>query len=244
MKIICKSCNHEMALDEAKLPPLPFKVKCTKCGTIVVVDAPAEGSPRVESIPIPSKISPEIQEFIVQELAKIRQELFRSFQTLFGRELKFQDSAGSSFDGSGSARGNALICQPDKAVGGAISAALKSMGYSIEHVRSTSDAVKKLENESFDLISTDWSFPDDAEGGRQIIGRVNSHNSRLRRQIYLILITPDVKSGDPKSAFFYGVNLVLNPTDITQMPALIRDGLREEQEEYQLYQRLSIGTGE
>src|SRR5262249_931042 len=107
MKLICSSCQNEMTLENAKLPPRPFKVKCTKCATVILVSDGAEsGSTQLsaEAGAGSPKISAEVQEFIVQELGQIRKELLGSLQKLFGGELDWQQSSVSSFDGMSQSR--------------------------------------------------------------------------------------------------------------------------------------------
>jgi CheY-like chemotaxis protein len=133
---------------------------------------------------------------------------------------------------------SALICESDSAAADTISTVLRKLGYSVDPASTTTEALKKIESNDYRLVTLDLSFPDDKEGGKKIIGKINGKKPMLRREMFVVLISAAVKSDDANAAFFNGVNLTVNRSEIAGLGGLVRSGQTHFQQIYRTFNRL------
>lgn len=192
MRVACSQCQNQVQIDDAKVPSGPFKIKCPKCGNVNTVQGPASSAPppdAPQSDDSAQAISPEIEAFVKREIAAARREILGAIQALFGGEVKWQTEEGAGADSALLETGKkALICEDDQVFVDIVSATLRKLGYSIDVARSTSEAIKKVENGYYQLITVDYIFPDDKEGGNKIIAKINGQKPAQRR--------PDLRGAD------------------------------------------------
>lgn len=268
MKLHCSNCQQVIQIDDTKIPDGVFKVKCPKCGKVVTgqKDAPAAASSshnlsagvsaadelqaayetqsRGASNP-PSEDHgngngpTDVHSLIKQEIGHLRKEIFSSLGSLFGQGKTWHpEKHGMTDVEDDDFNKKALICEDDAAFREIISTALKHLGYSIESAATTAESLKKIESHTYNLITVDYNFPDDKEGGIKIIGKINGQKPNIRRQTFVVLISANVKSADASAAFFHGANVTVNKEDIRHLEHLIRDGQRRFNELYRVFNRM------
>ena len=242
MRVACSQCQNQLQIDDAKVPAGAFKIKCPKCGNVNTVQAPAASD---ASGPEDSEqaISPEIEAFVKREIAVAKKEILGAIQALFGGEVKWhtEEGGGSAAIDTGK---KALICEDDQVFVDIVSATVRKLGYSIDVARSTSEAIKKVENGYYQLITVDYIFPDDKEGGNKIIAKINGQKPAQRRQTFVVLISANVKSADANAAFFHGANITVNKEEIKNLESLIREGQRHFQQIYSIFNRVLADKNE
>lgn len=266
MKLTCASCQQPIVLDDAKIPQGVFKVKCPKCGKIVTGQKDAPGQSPAPTGPAVSAadelqaaygltsseppaaaldssgaagVSPEVQAIVKREVARLRKEILGSMSSLFGgtRHLRHEKESGEDDEDDEFGK-KALVCEDDPAFVEIISGSLKRMGYKIETAGSTAEALKKVETGTHDLVTVDYNFPDDKEGGVKIIAKINGQKPALRRERFVVLISANVKSADASAAFFHGANITVNKEEIRHLEHLIRDGQHRFRDLYRVFNRI------
>jgi hypothetical protein len=113
------------------------------------------------------------------------------------------------------------------------------MTYSAEVARSAAESLKKLEANAYSIVLVSSTLADDKDGWKKIIGKMNGQKPYLRRQIFVVLVSDTLKSGDSSAAFFNGVNLTANKSDLGNLADLIQEGQKHFREFYSLFNKMS-----
>jgi len=221
MKLTCSSCNQTIFVDDSKIPAAGvFRIKCPKCERIISV-----------SDPVDAAVSPAIEAYVAKEIAAARKEILAAMTSLFGAEPQ---PVGSEKEKEKESDKKSLISNSDLLEANTILTALRHFGYSVEIATTAADALAKIERNAYDLIVLSESYPDDAAGGQKIMKKLNGMKGH-RRRIFLVLLSPSLKTSDPNGAFFHGSNITVNPADIQNIETLIREGQRHFQRLYRVY---------
>ncbi len=250
MVIVCPGCRNQITLDEGTLPAGSFKVRCTGCGRMITAQRASETPPPpppVESIQQPppaATITDKIKTVSSgtfprnpEGSAKIQADPVRQDILEAMKSLLTGPSPAATEDKTGSM--NALICSSDPHNAQTASAVLQSMGYSTEITISVSESLKELDD-MYPLIVVDSGFSDDPDGGRRIISKINACRATERRQTFVVLLSATQKTLDGNSAFLSGVNLVVNRNDIASIDKPIREGQKNFQKMYTIFNRITL----
>lgn len=242
MKVTCSKCQNQIHIDDAKVPAGTFKIKCPKCSSIQTLQgAGAQQPPATASEPDPvpandAEVSPEVEAFVKEEVAAARKEIISGLRASLGIEGKWEEE---DSEAAGTDIGKrALICEDDQVFIDILSVTLKKMGYHFDIARSTAEAIKKVESGFYSLVTVDYVFPDDKEGGNKIISKINGQKPVQRRQTFVVLISANIKSADANAAFFHGANITVNKEEIKNLEAHIREGQRNFQQIYAMFNRV------
>lgn len=263
MKLICTGCQHQIQVDDSKVPGGVFKVKCPKCGKLVVGQKDSGASHDSAPIHATSSAADElqaaygaegpsssaedngngdgganVQSAIKREVAQLRKEIFSAFGALFGDKVWGSAMPGATEEQDDSFQKKALICEDEPAFVEIISSVLKRLGYHVSTALTTADSLKRVETGAYDLITVDFNFPDDKEGGAKIIARINGQKAAIRRQTFVVLISASIKSADAGAAFFNGANITVNKEEIRHLENFIREGQRRFQNMYRTFNRI------
>lgn len=240
MRVACSQCQNQIQIDDAKVPSGSFKIKCPKCGSIQTLQgtgaAAAAAAAAEAEAGDNAEVTSEVEALIRREVGAVRKEIINGLRSSLGIEARFDDDEESSAAADIGKR--ALICEDDQVFVDIVSATLKKMGYSIDVAKSTAEAIKKVESGFYTLVTVDYVFPDDKEGGNKIIGKLNGQKPAQRRQTFVVLISANIKSADANAAFFHGANITINKDEIKNLEAHIRDGQRHFQQIYSIFNRV------
>ncbi len=178
-------------------------------------------------------VSPAVQAFVKDQLGVAKKEILDAIQSLFQGATIGQTSSEEELITSK----RALICSADDTIADTLTTTLKGMGYECESCTSASESLKTVDS-PYGVIVLDPVFPDDPEGGKKLIGRINSKKAIDRRQTFLVLISSTQKTLDGNSAFFSGVNLILNKADLNNFEMTVRQSQKDFQQIYSTFRRI------
>jgi len=263
MVLVCPGCKNKITLDDGTLPVGIFKVRCTGCGRSITAqfqDEPAPPpapAPAPEAAPQPppgyqsqasgvsekikpagtlpetTDVSPAVQAFVKDQLGAAKREILDAIQSLFqGATISQSDSEEELISSK-----KALVCSADPVLADTLAASLKTMGYQSESCSSVMESLKTVDS-PYGLIIVDPVFPDDPEGGKKLIGRINSKKAVDRRQTFLVLISSTQKTLDGNSAFFSGVNLIINKADLNNFETTVRQSQKNFHQMYFTFRRV------
>ncbi|PWT93605.1 MAG: hypothetical protein C5B54_01585 [Acidobacteria bacterium] len=252
MKLVCSQCQQAVQIDDAKVPAGTFKVKCPKCSNVITAQKAAPSSSAAENItaavvesPVSDASSSEgdvplaTQAFVKKEIAAMKNEILAAMASLFGGDTKWREAGASpEADMDDPLSKKALICSGEDSQIDFISSVLRRLGYALDVARGATEAIKKMDAGSFNLVITCSSLPDDAEAGTKIIGKLNGQKPAMRRQTFIIVVSPTLKNGDSNAAFFQGANLTVNANELKNLETLIREGQRHFQQIYSVFSRV------
>jgi predicted Zn finger-like uncharacterized protein len=264
MILVCPGCKNKITLDDGTLPVGIFKVRCTGCGRSITAQFKDESQPEppppttpapvtpqlppgfqpqasgvretlqpASATPESSDVSPAVQAFVREQLGAAKKEILDAMQSLFQGATIGQNESEEELVSSK----KALICSADAQLLDTLTTPLKVMGYQWESCSSAMEGLKTVDN-PYGLIIIDPVFPGDPEGGKKLIGRVNSKKASDRRQTFLVLISSTQKTLDGNSAFFSGVNLIINKADLNNFEASVRQSQKNFHQMYSTFRRV------
>lgn len=264
MILVCPGCKNKITLDDGTLPVGIFKVRCTGCGRSITAQfkdepqpepppppnpapvAPPQPAPgyqsqasgvREKTQPArptdPTDVSPAVQAFVRDQLGAAKKEILAAMQSLFqGGRINQSDSEEDLVSSR-----KALICSADAQLIDTLTTSLKEMGYQSESCSAVIEGLKVVDSQ-YGLIIIDPIFPDDPEGSKKLIGRINSKKAVDRRQTFLVLISSSQKTLDGNSAFFSGVNLIINKADLNNFETTVRQSQKNFHQMYFTFRRV------
>ena len=260
MVLICSKCEARLQLDEAKAPSRPFTVRCPKCQTSVnvqsataataepgppdAIDAPetSQGfsrvsferpvtAPRFTPTREESEAAPASQAGALpglNDLAKLLAEAMRQ-------------SGGVSAVGRGRIRPawdrrKVLVCASpaDREV---LARPLAERDYDVFVADNTAQALGRMREERMDIIILDANFDPLEQGVAFVTREVRLLRPSERRRLFFAYMTSGVRTMDLHAAFLHNVNLVINPSDIDQLPEALEVSLRHYNELYRDFVR-------
>jgi predicted Zn finger-like uncharacterized protein len=247
MIVICSGCSMRLQLDDAKIPSRPFTVRCPKCqhvinsqppvngnnhGALAVGESPSTEHPRLEQATPAPLFKLEEPQAAAQESSGSgsssadANELVRLLASLLQR-----GAPGSAEKQPGAyrlawERRRVLVCvanQHRESIG----RTLTKEDYQVFVAADTTQAIERMREERMDVVIFDPEF-DQVEQGAAFINReVQSLRPAQRRRLFLVQLNSTARTLDMHAAFVNNVNLVINPTDIENLPRALERAMRD-----------------
>jgi predicted Zn finger-like uncharacterized protein len=250
MVLICSKCEARLTLDDSKTPARPFAVRCPKCQTSISVQ-----SESVEPAPpeaAPSSDAPAGARFSFERPATA--PLFRP-----SREGSYEVSAGQSAappglndlaklladamrQSNGISAGRSrerplwdrrkvLVCA-SPAYREVIAGPMADQNYDVFVAENLAQALGRMREERMDVLILDANFDPLEQGVAFITREVRLLRPSERRRMFFVYLTSGVRTMDLHAAFLHNVNLVINPSDVEQLPEALEVSLRHYNELY------------
>ena len=218
MNVTCTQCQMQIGIEDANVPSSPFSIKCPRCRETVTVKPPPKEEPTLAS-----RGRPQIPNDIHSggsDAMTILSELFSSMA-----------SRGGDVPGSW-ARRRILLCTNDKAAQEKVRESLDDGLYELHVAETAIDALTQLRETKDEIIVLDPQFDQSRQGGVTMLQHVNGLTPNYRRRVYLVLVSPQLKTLDTYLAFINGVNLTVNADDLGQFQQIIERSIRDFNEIY------------
>ncbi len=244
MVIICQQCTARLQLDDTKVPSRPFTVRCPKCQHIINAQPPAtasdpsalglsdhsidEHSRFARPMPAPAYRPAEQDgaEASTDPVAADKEEVAELLSSLLQRAMT---SAATEASKTRSRRAfthrRALVCA-EAEHRFAVARILVENGYEVFVAEDTTQAIERMREDQMDIVFLDPHFDRQEQGAAFIKREISALRPAARRRLFFVHLSPDVRSGDPHTAFVNHVNLVLNPADVEEMPDMLERAIR------------------
>jgi CheY-like chemotaxis protein len=148
-------------------------------------------------------------------------------------------SPGKTIDSARSyawARRQVLLCCVDPKQRQLIENALDKQRYDVTVSQTAAQAIEVMQDFKSDLVILDPQFDASRQGGIAILRHVSSLMPKYRRKIYVVLVSPQVKTLDTYMAFLNCVNLTVNTEDLDSFQAVLEKSIRDFNELYRPFQ--------
>jgi predicted Zn finger-like uncharacterized protein len=249
MVLTCPKCNSRLQLDEDKTPARPFSVRCPKCQTSVSVQPDEDDSASVQdaqpfaaanstnisrpferpAIAQPFKPTKEKVEAtvtadttpVLSDLAKLFAEALRQAQS---------EPTGNGLLHSTHLR-KALVCA-SPAFREAVAELLTNSDYKVFVAENMAQGLGRMREERMDVLILEANFDPLEQGVAFITREVRLLRPSERRRLFFVSVTDGVRTMDLHAAFLQNVNLVVNPSDIEQLPEALEVSIRHYDELY------------
>jgi predicted Zn finger-like uncharacterized protein len=247
MIIVCQKCASRLQLDETKVPPQPFVIRCPKCHSSVD-SSPVEqsatalgGSPSTEhhrfEQPNPAPLFEPKDQVGAPAPGASADKLLELLSGLVsqpaaqGRNLPY---ARPSWDPR-----KALVCVPEDSRE-SVARSLASNGYQVFVASDARQAVDRMRENVLDVVVLDPRFDPTEQGPVFVTREVNILRPAQRRRLFFVLLSPTLRTMDAHTAFLNNVNAIINVSEIDELPSLIERRVREYNE---LYKDFNITLG-
>jgi len=253
MIIVCQTCSARIQIDDAKVPPGTFSVKCPKCGNTInsghaspasqksalsVGGSPSTEHPRFER---PKPAPPfEPTDGIPQssEASSAPMEMARALLELMAQNAAVSDlTPGQNPKWK---RRQVLVCASD-ARRENIARMLADSGNQVFVAEDTRQAVERMRENRLDVVLLDPEFDPSEQGAAFVTREVNILRPNQRRRLIFGLISPSLRTLDAHAAFLNNANLTVNVNDLGELPTVLDRTIKEYNELYsEFYRALNI----
>lgn len=251
MVLTCPQCETRLQLDDAKTPAHPFAVRCPKCQTNVNVQpngeastssisdqtgASSEAAPRN---PVPAferpatapRFQPRDNDSIAGSTSDAAVGL-NDIAKLLAEALDHSSRhTGTSRKRPAWDRRKVLVCV-SPAHREAIAEDLATHDYEVFVAHNMIQGLGRMREERMDIVVLDANFDPVEQGVAFITREVRLLRPSERRRLFLVYLTSGVRTMDLHAAFLHNVNLVVNPSDVEQLPEALDVSMRHYNELY------------
>jgi DNA-binding response OmpR family regulator len=133
-------------------------------------------------------------------------------------------------------RRKALVCS-SPAYRETIAESLANNDYDVFVAATMAEGLGRMREEQMDVIVLDANFDPVEQGVAFITREVRLLRPSERRRLFLVYLTSGVRTMDLHAAFLQNVNLVMNPSDLDQLPDVLELSMRHYNELYKPFNR-------
>jgi predicted Zn finger-like uncharacterized protein len=250
MLLNCPECETRLQLDEAKTPSQPFKVRCPKCQANVTVQPPVPQPATAEATAsAPTDATSLYQRPVsaplfnarceeqpatdsssaspINDLATILSEALRSA----GPVAKSGTSKRPSWN-----RRKVLVCS-SPAYRETIAQLLAKHDYEVYVAENMPQALGRMREDRLDVIVLDANFDPLEQGVAFVTREIKLMRPLERRRLFVVYISSSARTMDLHAAFLHNVNLVVNPSEIEELPDALELSIRQYNELYRDFNR-------
>jgi predicted Zn finger-like uncharacterized protein len=250
MVLVCQQCSARLQLDDAKAPSRAFSVRCPKCQASVNHDptnapetqptaanttAASDAPIRFEAPTAAPRFKPrdETISVIADEPNAGLADFAKLLAAALGQSHRHDASSGKrpKWD-----RRKALVCA-SPAYRETIAELLFGSEYEVFVAANMAEGLGRMREEQMDVIILDANFDPVEQGVAFITREVRLLRPSERRRLFLVYVTTGVRTMDLHAAFLQNVNLVVNPSDIEQLPEALEVSIRHFNEMYRPFTR-------
>ncbi len=254
MILICPKCEARLRLDETKAPSHPFSVRCPKCQTDVdvqpqsVVGDEAVVAPATVSAPAAAvferpvaapPFNPKAVDSNAPAMNQASPAGLDDIARVLAQALRGAESGPVSGRGKKRAawdRRKVLVCT-SPAYREAIAQLLVENDYDVFVAENMAEGLGRMREERMDVVILDANFDPLEQGVAFITREVKLMRPSERRRLFFVYLTAGVRTMDPHAAFLQNVNLVVNPSDVEQLPEALDVSIRHYNELYRGFNR-------
>lgn len=256
MVLTCPQCETRLQLDEAKTPSRAFAVRCPKCQTNVnvqpngeAVTAPKPDQPITATEAAPRNQVPAFErpvtapKFGPRDHERIASSSPENPSALNDIAKLLAEALSQSSGHTGIARKRpawdrrkVLVCA-SPAYREAIAESLIAQEYDVFVAENMVQGLGRMREERMDVIVLDASFDPLEQGVAFITREVRLLRPSERRRLFFVYVTSGVRTMDLHAAFLHNVNLVVNPSDIEQLPEALGVSVRHYNDLYRPFNR-------
>jgi predicted Zn finger-like uncharacterized protein len=234
MILTCPHCAVRLQMEMEHIASQPLTVRCPKCqhvlslvpvpvGTAASQRAPGAqheaGAPKDEQVADqpaapPSGAPPNGMSDAMQALAAMLAQAFNRPAAPTGEPQE--------------RRRRVLACLALEAERFRVQEALRGHEYDLLTAETTERAIERLQHSGLvDVLLIDESFEAEQNGTTTVMRYVNSFHLGRRRRLYVALVSPRYRTLDTQLAFALGVNVLVNVSDLGELPAVLNKSIRE-----------------
>jgi predicted Zn finger-like uncharacterized protein len=248
MVIVCQQCAARLQLDDSKIPARAFTVRCPKCQHLLNAQPPsaqqapapagaaglsepaAQSSRLTRPMPAPAfRLDGAAGDGAdaADPLRGDRDEITNLLSALLQRALTTAATqASQSVAGRGWEGRCVLVCAAPEWRFSAARVLVES-GYEVYVAEDTTQAIERMRENKMDVVLLDPTFDAVEQGAAFIKREISALRPAARRRVFVVLLSAELRTGDPHHAFVNHSNMALNPADLEELPLMLDRGIRD-----------------
>jgi predicted Zn finger-like uncharacterized protein len=260
MILTCPNCTTRLQLDASKIPARPFTVRCPKCQFIINAQPPAmsgsEGSaPTVNTtgdLPASTRAQRELRSPAPIYKSETtgdangngasaassagEGELVRMLAALLQRGGGEAEMPKGASTGRKWGRRRALVCSAAEHRE-TVARTLARGQYEVYVADGTAQAIERMKEDRMDVVLLDTDFDPVEQGTAFITREINALRPQQRRRLFFVQLSSSARTADQHAAFLSHVNLVVNPSDLEDLPPLLERAIRDHNDLYREFNK-------
>ena len=222
MQTNCPNCSNRLVVDDAKVPPTSFLLKCPKCQGMVKV--PGRGAQPAAPPPSVSPAAPPA--------ARPSPMPTPAASPAPAATPPPQAPPPSRVTPPSGPAAKALVAFPAADLSAAMASVLGRLGFAVEQLDSADDKILRLQQGDYAVVvSARNGVPED----RNVYRMMQTMPLDVRRRLFLILVGDDVQTGEGTQAFALLADLVIQSKDAPSCDRLLAQTLQERKRVYQTF---------
>jgi len=225
VKIQCNHCQAVFNVPAEKVPKgQQFKATCSKCKRTIIVDPQSKEKGSLVGMD--------------ESLSAVADA-----PTAIAADLDVTSAYDSPLEVLEEGARSALVCVDEPSRLKAVKEALEDLNYYSSMASSVKEALSKLRYNQYDLVMLDEEFCGENAENNTILRYLQPMPMSARRNIYLMLISSQVKTLDNLMAFAKSVNAVINASDIQKVKLVLERAIADHRRFYKVYWDLTKSIG-
>ena len=239
MIIRCDNCSVSLQLDEAKIPNGSFTVRCPRCQNVIRANKDSKGNISTAAQLLEENKPAEPTAEGASEFAKKESEFeINNALKMLLNALKHGNETIAAKDDTQEKPRRVLLCLGQKR--DEVSTILANAGYKVYVANTPAQANERLREGKTEIVIFSPDFAPEYGGAAIIQQKANAMYTAERRRLFLISLEDEGTTMNAHEAFLRNLNLIVNNSDIKQLPLILNRALMEFND---LYFYLNRGLG-
>ena len=222
MRMQCDHCQAVFNVPDEKMPRgRQFKATCSKCRRTIIVEPHGGSGSKGATIGVDVSLS---------EIADA--------PTAIEADLDMTSAYDSPLEVLEEGAMSALVCVDEPERLKAVKEALEDLNYYSSVASSVKEALSKLRYNQYDLVMLDEEFCGESADNNTILRYLQPMPMSTRRNIFLMMISGQIRTLDNLLAFANSVNAVINVSDIQKVKLVLERAMADHRRFYKVYKDL------
>ena len=222
MRIQCDHCQAVFNVPDEKMPRgRQFKTTCSKCRRTIIVEPHGASGSKGATIGVDVSLS---------EIADA--------PTAIEADLDMTSAYDSPLEVLEEGAMSALVCVDEPERLKTVKEALEDLNYYTSVASSVKEALSKLRYNQYDLVMLDEEFCGESADNNTILRYLQPMPMSTRRNIFLMMISSQIRTLDNLLAFANSVNAVINVSDIQKVKLVLERAMADHRRFYKVYKDL------
>lgn len=216
MHIECQSCQAKFHISDEKIPKKKIiRVACPKCNNPIEIRHPEIDEDSF------------LEEGVTEEIG-VEEESAQGI-------LASDDVEDSPFEFFDEGQKVALVCINNNERLEKVENALKSLDLHSSLVDSVKMGLSRLRYNQYDVVILDEAFCGEKLEKNTILHYLQPMPMLQRRNIFLVLLSSELRTYDNLAAFILSTNMIVNYRDLNKFKILLHRGLKESERFYKVF---------
>ena len=231
MIIRCDNCSVSLQLDDSKTPSGNFTVRCPRCQNLIRVQPGAKGSASSTVQQLEANAPAQAVQNGTQEFASKESdfEINKALRSLLGA-LQKENTTLEAEDSTDEKPRRALLCLGQKQ--DAVAKKMVEAGYKVYLADTPAQANERMREGKTEIVLFAPDFAAEFGGAAILQQKMNAMYSYERRRFFLVSVEDNGTTMSAHEAFVRNLNLIINNSDLEQLPLILNRSLRDFNELY------------